>query len=155
MLRAAAAHRGSAFVEIFQNCNIYNDGAFDDVRENEANRIYLHDGESIRFGAEHERGVRLRPDGSCEVVDVAEVGEEKAKTLVAARDRGGRFADVRDLAQRSTLPEQSLESLVASGACDSFDKPRRGLLWELGLVPRSQPVPGSARYFGRCAASSR
>ena len=35
VLRAAAAHRGAAFVEIFQNCNIYNDGAFDAVREDE------------------------------------------------------------------------------------------------------------------------
>src|SRR5213075_3598677 len=33
VLRAAAHHKGSAFVEIFQNCNIYNDGAFDFVRE--------------------------------------------------------------------------------------------------------------------------
>jgi 2-oxoglutarate ferredoxin oxidoreductase subunit beta len=76
ILHRAAAHRGSAFVEILQNCNIYNDGAFDEVRENQANRIYLHDGEPIRFGAEHERGVRLRPDGSCEVADVADVGED-------------------------------------------------------------------------------
>ena len=41
VLGAAARHRGSAFVEILQNCNIYNDGAFDVVRENKANRIYL------------------------------------------------------------------------------------------------------------------
>ena len=33
MLRKAAEHKGAAFVEIFQNCNIYNDGAFDVVRE--------------------------------------------------------------------------------------------------------------------------
>ena len=32
VLRAAAAHKGASFVEIFQNCNIYNDGAFDAVR---------------------------------------------------------------------------------------------------------------------------
>ncbi len=52
-LRAAAAHRGSAFVEIFQNCNIYNDGAFDFVREDKTNRIYLAHGEPIRFGEEN------------------------------------------------------------------------------------------------------
>ena len=40
MLRRAAAHRGASFVEILQNCNIYNDGAFDAVREDEENRIY-------------------------------------------------------------------------------------------------------------------
>src|SRR5690242_5820254 len=70
VLRAAAAHRGSAFVEIFQNCNIYNDGAFDFVREDKTNRIYLEHGQPIRFGEENEKGVRQRADGSVEVVDV-------------------------------------------------------------------------------------
>jgi 2-oxoglutarate ferredoxin oxidoreductase subunit beta len=37
-------HRGSAFVEIYQNCNIYNDGAFDVVREQKENRLYLEHG---------------------------------------------------------------------------------------------------------------
>ena len=45
VLRAAAAHKGSAFVEIFQNCNIYNDGAFDFVRDEKENRLYLKHGE--------------------------------------------------------------------------------------------------------------
>jgi len=44
VLRAAAHHRGSAFVEIYQNCNIYNDGAFDFVREQKENRLYLEHG---------------------------------------------------------------------------------------------------------------
>ena len=75
VLRAAAAHRGSAFVEIFQNCNIYNDGAFDFVRDNKTNRIYLEHGKSIRFGEEGEKGVRQRGDGSVEVVDVTDESE--------------------------------------------------------------------------------
>jgi 2-oxoglutarate ferredoxin oxidoreductase subunit beta len=76
VLRAAAKHRGSAFVEIFQNCNIFNDGAFDFVREEKENRIRLVHGAPIRFGAEDEKGVRLRPDGSAEVVEVGEAGED-------------------------------------------------------------------------------
>jgi 2-oxoglutarate/2-oxoacid ferredoxin oxidoreductase subunit beta len=75
VLRAASAHRGSAFVEIYQNCNIFNDGAFDFVREDKTNRIVLKHGEPIRFGEEGEKGVRLRPDGSAELVSVSEVGE--------------------------------------------------------------------------------
>jgi 2-oxoglutarate ferredoxin oxidoreductase subunit beta len=75
VLRAAAAHRGSAFVEIFQNCNIYNDGAFDFVREDKLNRIYLEHGKPIRFGEEGQKGVRQRADGSVEVVDVADESE--------------------------------------------------------------------------------
>jgi 2-oxoglutarate ferredoxin oxidoreductase subunit beta len=74
-LRAAAAHRGSTFVEIFQNCNIYNDGAFDFVREDKTNRIYLEHGRPIRFGEENERGVRQRADGSVEIVDVTDEAE--------------------------------------------------------------------------------
>jgi 2-oxoglutarate ferredoxin oxidoreductase subunit beta len=74
-LRAAAGHRGSTFVEIFQNCNIYNDGAFDFVREDKANRIYLEHGKPIRFGDEGEKGVRQRTDGSVELVDVTDESE--------------------------------------------------------------------------------
>jgi 2-oxoglutarate ferredoxin oxidoreductase subunit beta len=76
VLRAAAAHRGAAFVEIFQNCNIFNDGAFDEVREDKTNRIYLKAGEPIRFGAEDEKGVVRMPDGSLGVVPVADAGED-------------------------------------------------------------------------------
>jgi 2-oxoglutarate/2-oxoacid ferredoxin oxidoreductase subunit beta len=72
VLRTAAAHRGSAFVEIFQNCNIYNDGAFDFVREDKTNRIYLEHGKPIRFGEDGAKGVRQRADGSVEVVDVTD-----------------------------------------------------------------------------------
>jgi len=74
-LRRAANHPGAAFVEIYQNCNVYNDGAFDAVREEKENRILLEHGKPIRFGAEGERGVRLRPDGSAEIVDGA--GEDE------------------------------------------------------------------------------
>ncbi len=75
VLEAAARHRGSAFVEILQNCNIYNDGAFDYVREEKQNRIYLRQGERIRFGAEDEKGVVQYGDGTLRVVDVEEAGE--------------------------------------------------------------------------------
>ena len=76
VLEAAARHRGSAFVEILQNCNIYNDGAFDYVRDEKENRIYLTHGEPIRFGADGEKGVVQQADGSAAVVAVADTGEE-------------------------------------------------------------------------------
>jgi 2-oxoglutarate ferredoxin oxidoreductase subunit beta len=75
VLRRAASHPGTAFVEIYQNCNVYNDGAFDTVREQKENRIQLEHGKPIRFGAEDERGVRLRADGSAELVDGVPEGE--------------------------------------------------------------------------------
>ncbi|HZQ16841.1 MAG TPA: 2-oxoacid:ferredoxin oxidoreductase subunit beta [Gaiellaceae bacterium] len=47
VLRRAAAHRGAAFVEIFQNCNIYNDGEFAAIREDRDARTYLAHGEEF------------------------------------------------------------------------------------------------------------
>jgi 2-oxoglutarate ferredoxin oxidoreductase subunit beta len=79
VLRRAAEHKGSVFVEIYQNCNVYNDGAFDAVREQKENRIHLEHGEPIRFGGEDgtiEQGVVARPGGGVEIVDVKDVGED-------------------------------------------------------------------------------
>jgi 2-oxoglutarate ferredoxin oxidoreductase subunit beta len=79
VLRAAAEHDGAALVEIYQNCNVFNDGAFDAVRrrgERERNQIRLEHGAPVRFGADGERGVVRRPDGSLAIVDVAEAGED-------------------------------------------------------------------------------
>jgi error-prone DNA polymerase len=70
---------------------------------------------------------------------VASIGEDDAKTLAAAAP----FESVVELAQRTAIGREGLESLIASGACDSLGSSRRELLWELGLVPRSQSVPGS------------
>src|SRR6187200_566888 len=65
IFRAAHDHRGSGFVEIFQNCNVFNDGAFDLLKEPDTradNQIRLEHGKPIRFGADGERGVRLTDD---------------------------------------------------------------------------------------------
>ena len=80
IIRRAAAHRGSAFIEIYQNCNIFNDGAFVALTGKEGrskNRIYLEHGKPIRFGPDSEKGVRMTPEGRVEVVNVADVGEDK------------------------------------------------------------------------------
>ena len=74
---------------------------------------------------------------------ITSISEEEADAVVAERERGGPFADVRELAQRTSLSRTRLEALIQAGACDLFGRPRRELLWELGLVPRSQSVPGS------------
>jgi error-prone DNA polymerase len=71
------------------------------------------------------------------------IGEDDAQAVVEERDRDGAFTSVRELAQRTQLSEHGLETLIVAGACDCFELPRRQLLWQLGLVPRSQTVPGS------------
>ncbi len=77
--RRAHQHKGASFVEIYQNCNVFNDGAFAQItgKDNRADMLIpLSHGEPIRFGAEGEHGVVLHPDGSLEVVSVADVGED-------------------------------------------------------------------------------
>src|SRR3954468_22426530 len=62
VLRAAAEHRGTAFVEILQNCNIFNDGAFDVLKKPETRDsavVRLEHGKAITFGSNGEKGVRL------------------------------------------------------------------------------------------------
>jgi 2-oxoglutarate ferredoxin oxidoreductase subunit beta len=81
VLRAAAEHRGSSFVEIYQNCPIYNDGAFDVLKDHETKAdalIQLVHGEPIRFGAPEEDGLGSSglvrsPSGGVDVVRVADV----------------------------------------------------------------------------------
>ncbi len=73
VLRAAAAHPGAALVEIYQNCPVFNDGAFaalTDKDVKDAHQIRLRDGEPIRFGADGERGVARGADGCLQLVDV-------------------------------------------------------------------------------------
>jgi error-prone DNA polymerase len=67
------------------------------------------------------------------------VGEDDAKAIVAEREMNGPYANVGDLARRTSLDARELEALLRSGACDRWGK-RRDLLWELGLVTRPQTV---------------
>ena len=63
VLRKAAAHEGSAFIEILQNCNIFNDGAWDSLTEKEVrddHTIALEHGKPLVFGKNRTRGIRLR-----------------------------------------------------------------------------------------------
>ncbi len=91
-LRRAHDHRGAAFVEILQNCNVFNDGAFESLtgRDHRADMLIpLEHGAPIRFGAEGEHGVVLRPDGRLEVVEVAAVGEDALLVHDEAREDPG------------------------------------------------------------------
>ena len=74
---------------------------------------------------------------------VDSLGEDDTAALVEERERGGPFTTVIELSQRAPLSRDEVEALVASGACDSLGGSRRALLWELGLVPTAESVPGS------------
>jgi len=79
MLRAAAAHPGAALIEVYQNCPVFNDGAFDHLTDKATRAehvVLLEHGEPIRFGATLERGIVRDAAGDLAVVPVAEVGED-------------------------------------------------------------------------------
>jgi 2-oxoglutarate ferredoxin oxidoreductase subunit beta len=89
MLKRAANHEGTAFIEIYQNCNIFNDGAFDAIRKNRPQQIRLEHGQPIRFGAEEEFGVALKRTGELEIVDATRVDEEELLVHDAHRENPG------------------------------------------------------------------
>jgi 2-oxoglutarate ferredoxin oxidoreductase subunit beta len=62
ILRRAAEHRGTSFVEVYQNCTVFNDGAFDYATDRESkqdNVIELEHGRPLVFGKRRDRGIRL------------------------------------------------------------------------------------------------
>jgi 2-oxoglutarate ferredoxin oxidoreductase subunit beta len=107
VLRRAARHVGTAFTEIYQNCNVFNDGAFDAVRakgQKDENQIRLVHGEPIRFGADGERGVARGADGRLELVEIAEVGEDALVVHDAGREEPSLAFELAHLAARPTGP---------------------------------------------------
>jgi 2-oxoglutarate ferredoxin oxidoreductase subunit beta len=79
ILMQAAEHKGSAFIEIFQNCNVFNDGAFEDfaAKKNQPEHtVYLKHGQAVTFGKEGEKAIVVRSvQGALEphVVNTADV----------------------------------------------------------------------------------
>ncbi len=76
VLKRAAEHQGTAFVEIYQNCVVFNDGAFEQMTEKETrdeNVVYLEQGKPLVFGKQRDRGIRL--NGS--VPEVVTIGDGK------------------------------------------------------------------------------
>jgi 2-oxoglutarate ferredoxin oxidoreductase subunit beta len=89
VLKAAHAHKGAAFVEIFQNCIVYNKDRFEDFaapKGAEANQLWLKDGEPMLFGSEKSGGVKgIALDAeklTLKVVDVIEGDWQSAGVIV-------------------------------------------------------------------------
>ncbi|MDE2484355.1 MAG: 2-oxoacid:ferredoxin oxidoreductase subunit beta [candidate division NC10 bacterium] len=73
VLRRAAEHKGTAFVEIYQNCNVFNDGTWESVTDKDVRSerlLVLEHGKPLVFGKERKKGIRMRPDMSPEVVEI-------------------------------------------------------------------------------------
>ncbi|MFE4057962.1 2-oxoacid:ferredoxin oxidoreductase subunit beta [Streptomyces sp. NPDC059096] len=84
VLRQAAEHPGTALVEIYQNCNIFNDGAFEVLKDKEKAEeavIRLEHGQPIRFGADGSKGV-VRDQATGDLQVVAVTPENESRILV-------------------------------------------------------------------------
>jgi len=79
MFRRAAHHKGTAFIEVYQNCLIFNDGAWDyatNPKNKHENIIYLEDNKPLIFGKNKDKGIRLNGIHP-EVVSLDEVDESE------------------------------------------------------------------------------
>ncbi|HEY2072417.1 MAG TPA: 2-oxoacid:ferredoxin oxidoreductase subunit beta [Gaiellaceae bacterium] len=150
VLRAAAEHRGSAFVEIFQNCPIFNDDAFAFVRDDKegVNRIPLRDGEPITWGAGAEKALRQRSDGSIETCAATEDGvlvhdaHHESAALAFALSRvtqdslGGTpvgvFRDVVRPVYDDLMAEQLATAVAKRGEGDLAELLHSGETWDIG-----------------------
>src|SRR5260370_9977898 len=84
MVEAAAKHKGVSFLEVYQNCNIFNDGAFDYFAERSVRQdrvLYLEHGKPMIFGKDRNRGIRMN-GAHPEVVTIGENGITEADLLV-------------------------------------------------------------------------
>jgi 2-oxoglutarate ferredoxin oxidoreductase subunit beta len=86
MLRRAAHHKGTAFIEIYQNCNVFNDGAFDTFKEKDVaadRQLRVEHEKPLIFGAQKNRGLRVNPRTlALEVVTLGENGITEQDLLV-------------------------------------------------------------------------
>ena len=151
--RRAHAHRGAAFVEVLQNCNVFNDGAFEGITAKSARDemlIPLRHGEAIRFGADGSRGVILDGQAGPRIVDVAEVGEDALLVHDEARidpsvafmlsrlSRGpieptpiGVFRAVNRPDYGAEVDAQLADAVASQGPGDLAELLRSGAVWEV------------------------
>ena len=83
-MKQAHEHRGTAFIQVFQNCNIFNDGAFENLRDRglrEDSAIELEQGRPMIFGKARDRGIRLGADGQPQIVQLG-AGVSESDLLV-------------------------------------------------------------------------
>tara|TARA_B100000945_G_scaffold286994_1_gene258282 strand:- start:2290 stop:3306 length:1017 start_codon:yes stop_codon:yes gene_type:complete len=86
ILKEAHLHKGTSFIEIYQNCNIFNDGAFSELTDKETKpntQLVLRHGEPMTFGLENQKGLKL--DGSKFVV--INIGDKFSKDDALIHDK--------------------------------------------------------------------
>ena len=83
VLERAAHHKGTAFVEVYQDCNVFNSGAFEYATDKEVkgdNIVYLEHGKPLIFGKNRDKGIRVREGNRVEIVQLG--GDVKEDDLL-------------------------------------------------------------------------
>jgi 2-oxoglutarate ferredoxin oxidoreductase subunit beta len=155
VLKRAAAHRGTAFVEIFQNCNVFNDGTFAYFtdRDKIAGRtLYLEHGKPMLFGKDKDKTLQIRLGAhgvEPVVVDVADVSEKEivvfredrqpnylSRFLSQMNDREfpvplGVYRAVSEPCYEDQLTEQVERAIERRGRGDFMEHLHHGDTWEV------------------------
>jgi 2-oxoglutarate ferredoxin oxidoreductase subunit beta len=142
MIERMAAHRGAAFLEVYQNCNIFNDGAFDGFKDRSVKdhrTVELEDGKPITF-AKGAKGVRLdglRP----EVVDLGGESPWTEADLLVHRE------DLADSTHATLLSRMQYPDMpVAIGVLRQVTRPSYDtMLAEQIETARARSGPGDLR----------
>ena len=104
VLRRAAEHKGTAFVEVYQDCNVYNHGAFDFASNRETKLdhvLYLEHGKPMIFGKERNKGIRLHGT----TPEVVELGHGIAPDDLLVHDEKAPEPTLAYLLSRMQYPE--------------------------------------------------
>jgi 2-oxoglutarate ferredoxin oxidoreductase subunit beta len=103
VIRRAAEHQGTAFVEIYQNCNVFNDGAFFPFTEKETkddNVVFLEHGKPMVFGKQKDKGIKL--EGFTPTVVSLSDGKYSANDLIVHNENDTMLSFI--LARMSSIP---------------------------------------------------
>jgi 2-oxoglutarate ferredoxin oxidoreductase subunit beta len=144
VLRRAAAHRGSAFVEIYQNCNVFNDEAFEHFTNKKVRAeqtIYLEDGQPLTYGAERDKTLVLRAGEDGMQAEVATLDSVPEEERLVHREAAEPNLLSRFLAQ---LDEH--EYPVPLGIFRSVDRPLYGELMS-GQISQAQETHGIGDFI--------
>lgn len=104
ILRRAAEHKGTAFVEIYQNCNVFNDGAFYAFTEKETkdeNVVFVEHDKPMVFGKEKDKGIKL--EGFTPKVVSLKEGKYSVNDLIVHNEKDTMLSFI--LARMSSIPE--------------------------------------------------
>jgi len=124
-LLRAAKHKGTAFVEILQNCNVFNDGAFSEVTDkatNSENAIYLEDKKPMLFGKDMDKAIALQKNESNNFDPVVVNVKEADPSDILIHDESSSSAAQAYAVTHLDLPEFPLPM----GVFRSIDKPVYG-----------------------------